>query len=392
VKTVAPSNRAPPATSDKAALASNDEGSQARSTDDVPAWLHWLGGIVDRHPRFWLRMARLESSGLREQLREVSLRAPIYVCGLARSGSTLLHEVVSSHPAVSTHRLKDYPLVFTPYWWRRASAGVRAKPPRERPHRDGMMITAESPDSIEEMLWMAFFPRCHDPAVSSVLSAGERHPAFEEFYGTHIRKLLLAERATRYATKANYHVARIAYLLRLFPDAKFIIPVRAPLGHIASLARQQTWFSQVHSKYPRTLAFMQRSGHFEFGLDRRPINLGDDRRIAHIVEVWKAGQEVRGLAMYWDMVYAHLARLFDSDEQVRNAAFIVRFETLCDDPAGTLRSVFEHCELPDAAPVVASRAAAIRQPTYYEHRFSDQELDAIRAETAATARWWGYME
>ena len=29
------------------------------------------------------------------------------------------------------------------------------------------MVTTDSPDAIEEMLWLAFFPRCHDPAVSN---------------------------------------------------------------------------------------------------------------------------------------------------------------------------------------------------------------------------------
>src|SRR5206468_5617650 len=131
-----------------------------------------------------------------------------------------------------------------------------------------------SPDSIEEMLWMAFFPRCHDPTLSNVLGAGDRNDAFESFYRAHLGKLLLAEGAMRYAAKNNYHVARLAYLVRLFPDARFLIPVRSPAGHVGSLMRQQRWFSQVHREHPRTLAFMRRSGHFEFGLDRRPIHLG----------------------------------------------------------------------------------------------------------------------
>src|SRR5260370_8719850 len=106
------------------------------------------------------------------------------------------------------------------------------------------------------MLWMAFFPRCHDPSVSHLLAAGDRHPAFESFYAAHIHKLLLVEGATRYAAKANYHVARLAYLVRLYPDAKFLIPIRAPADHIASLMRQHRWFSAWHPKHPPALAFL----------------------------------------------------------------------------------------------------------------------------------------
>jgi len=250
----------------------------------VPPFLDALGGLVQRWPAFWLWLGRLESSRLAEQISQVPIRMPIYVCGLARSGSTLLHEVISSHPGVATHRVKDYPMVFTPYWWRRATAKLRPQPPRERAHQDRVMITTDSPDALEEMLWMAFFPRCHDPSVANVLGAQESHPAFESFYRLHIRKLLLAEGATRYTAKANYHIARLPYLARLFPDARFVIPVRAPATHIASLMRQHQLFSQGQRKHPRALAYMRRSGHFEFGLDRRPIHLGDGERVRRIRE------------------------------------------------------------------------------------------------------------
>jgi len=327
---------------------------------------------------------------LAQELRQVPVRMPIYVCGLARSGSTLLHEVVSSHPSVGTHRIKDYPMVFTPFWWRRAARNLRPRPPRERAHQDGVMITTESPEAFEEMLWMAFFPRCHDPSVSNLMAAGDSHPAFESFYNLHIRKLLLAEGATRYAAKANYHVARLPYLVRLFPDAKVLIPVRAPAAHVASLMRQHQRFSAGQRKHPRALAFMQRSGHFEFGLDRRPMNLGNSDHVRRIRQAWAAGDEVRGLAVYWDMVYGHLARLLAADAQVRAAALAVRFETLCESPVETLRAVLGHCRLPDSESIVERYAPSVRNPTYYTARFSARDLDVIREETAAAASLWGY--
>ncbi len=356
----------------------------------VSVLLDVLGGLVQRWPGFWLWLGRLESSRLAERASTVAVRMPIYICGLARSGSTLLHEVVCSHPTVATHRVKDFPLVFTPWWWRQATANLRPGPARERLHRDRVLITTDSPDALEEMLWMAFFPRCHDPAVSSVLAAQDSHPAFETFYKQHLRKLLLAEGATRYAAKANYHVARLGYLLRLFPDARFLVPVRAPATHVASLLRQHRWFSRGQRKHPRALAYMRRSGHFEFGLDRRPINLGDGARVRRIREAWAAGEEVRGLAMYWDMVHGHLADLLASNPALRQAALVVRFESLCAEPRETLRAVFEHCALPDAGNIIEHHVPRIAAPSYYDSGLSAEDLAIIRAETAATARRWGY--
>jgi hypothetical protein len=356
----------------------------------VPPLLDLLGNLVHRHRGFFLRLGRLESSLLGAVLSRVPLRMPVYVCGLARAGSTLLHEVVASYPRVATHRLKDYPMVFTPYWWRQATAGLRPGPPRERSHRDGVMITTESPTALEEMVWMAFFPRCHDPSVSNLLGATDSHPAFESFYRNHVRKLLLAEGATRYVAKANYHVSRLAYLARLFPDARFLIPVRSPAAHVASLMRQHQRFSQGQRRHRRALAYMQRSGHFEFGLDRRPLNLADTEQTRQILRAWAAGDEVRGLALSWNEVYGHLADLLASDAGVRAAALVARFESLCHSPSETLRAVFSHCALPDPENVIAHHARRIRSPDYYASPLSHADLRTIDEITAATAKRWGY--
>jgi hypothetical protein len=362
----------------------------AGSPFDVPPVLDLLGWLAERFRAAWLWLGRLESRLLADELAAVPLTAPVFVSGLARSGSTLLHEVVASCPGVATHRVKDYPLLSTPYWWRRATARWPATAPRERPHQDGVLISSDSPDAVEEMVWAAFFPRCHDPSVSAVLGADARHPAFEAFYRAHIRKLLLAEGATRYAAKNNYHVARLAYLVRLFPDARFLVPVREPVGHIASLRRQHRLFSAGQRRHPRARRYMRRSGHFEFGLDRRPMNLGDAARTQAVLRAWAAGEEARGWARAWDMAYGHLADLLASDAAVRAAARAVRFEDLCDAPAETIRAALDHCGLPGVAEAVRRFAPLVRRPAYYPTDFTPAELAAIREETARTAARWGY--
>jgi hypothetical protein len=356
----------------------------------VPSFLHALGGLVERHSAFWLWLGRLESKVLEPQLRSVIVRAPIYVCGLARSGSTLLHEFVASHPDVATHRMHDYPMLFTPYWWRRAIANRRPQPPRERVHRDGVMVTSQSPDALEELVWTAFFPRCHDSTVSNLISAGDSHPKFEEFYTNHIRKLLLAEHAYRYAAKANYHIARLPYLVRIFPDARFLVPVRTPVDHTASLMQQHRWFSEGQRNHVRMRAFMRRTGHFEFGLDRRPMHLGDSARVREIEQAWADGHEVRGLAMYWDMVYEFVAFLLAADAKVRQAVMVVRFEDMCADPLRTLTAVLNHCKLPATDALINGQAANVHHSKPYHAFFSSAELATLHAETAKTASLWGY--
>src|SRR3546814_18222232 len=90
-----------------------------------------------------------------------------------------------------------------------------------------------------------------------------------------MRKLLWVRRRPRYLAKANYNGTRMEYLLKLFPDARFVLPLRDPAAHIASLMKQQRLFCEGERRHPAALEHMRRIGHFEFGIDRRPIHVGD---------------------------------------------------------------------------------------------------------------------
>jgi hypothetical protein len=166
--------------------------------------------------------------------------------------------------------------------------------------------------------------------------------------------------------------------------------VREPVSHIGSLMRQHQRFSEGERKHPRALAYMRRSGHFEFGLDRRPMNLGDAGRVRAVQRAWAAGEEARGWARYWALVHDSLARLLASDPRVRSAALVVRYEDLCDAPAKMLGDVLRHCDLPADDQLVSTFAARVSRPDYYRSPLTAEEVAVIREETVTTARQWGY--
>jgi hypothetical protein len=260
----------------------------------------------------------------------------------------------------------------------------------ERPHGDRIRITPESPEAMEEPLWMAFFPSAHDPAISHALGEEHQHPEFERFYRDHIRKLLLVRRGTRYASKGNYNITRLEYLLRIFPDARFVIPVRDPVSHVASLRRQHERFSNACTGNPRGLAHLQQVGHFEFGLDRRPINTGDGAATREVLRLWRAGDELRGWARYWSQLYGYVAERLRANQRLREAALVVRYEDLCASPATTVGAVLGHCRLEAPESVVEAFVDRLSPPDYYSSRFSATELALIREETTATAALFGY--
>ncbi|MFZ5791638.1 MAG: sulfotransferase family protein [Pseudomonadota bacterium] len=368
-----------------------DEKSRLAAFKGTP-WMDLLGRLVCDRPGLMRAVARLETRMLADRLEAISIDAPLWITGLARSGSTVLLELLAAHPAVTTQRYRDFPPIFTPYLWNRLLDFVPLKPeqPVERAHQDRILVTSESPEAFEEPLWMAFFPHLHDPHRPAVLGGTVEHPDFEAFLADHIRKLLQLRRRARYLAKANYNVTRLGYLLKLFPDARFVVPIRNPLWHIASLMKQHRLFSDAERLYPSARRHLARVGHFEFGLDRRPIHCGNQRAVDDILALWAAGREAEGWAVQWSEVYGFLSHHLETDSALRRATLIVRYEDLTQEPRQTLTRILNHCRL-DASPELLRQAESrLRPPDYYRPQFRKPALDAIRARTAAVSTRFGY--
>lgn len=346
----------------------------------VPMWMHVLGGWIHRHPHTWIRLGNLETRILQDVIAETPVEHPIYIAGLARSGTTILLEQLAEHPHVATHRYADFPPLLTPYWWNRwLSLVPRAREvAQERAHKDGIAVTSQSPEAFEEMLWMAFFSHIHDPNQCEVFDSHASHPAFERFYDGHIRKLLTVRRRRRYVAKGNYNLVRLGYLHKLYPGARFLVAIRDPVWHIASLMKQQKLFSNGEANQPRALEHMRRVGHFEFGLDRRAVNVGDDAMTNRISELWKAGQEVEGWALYWSDIYRHVADTLDADPVLREACLVVHYEDLCNQPEEMLMRIHRHCQLPVTPGAIREAASGLHAPIYYRPQFTERDLSLIK--------------
>ena len=127
-------------------------------------------------------------------------------------------------------------------------------------------------------------------------------------------------------------------------------------------------------------------GHFEFGLDRQPVNTGDQARTDSILELWQRGEEVRGWARYWSQIYDYVCDRISANTALAGAVHITRFETLCEMPRDTLDRVFRHCELNVTDDYLSAQADRVRAPAYYQSTFSHEELNAIEEETATTVQ------
>ena len=358
---------------------------------DMPGWLDRLGALIDRTGKFWQRLGDVESSVYADELDAIRIDRPIYIVGLARSGTTIALELLGSLPGVATHRYRDFPLLYTPMFWNRAFSQIYRgdAAPTERAHKDRILVTPDSPEAMEEVLWMHFFKDAHASGRTQVLDHESRHPVFERFYRDHIKKMLLVRRGRRYVSKGNYNLSRLAYLRRLFPDARFVVLVREPTWHIASLAKQHRLFEREETRDARILKHMQRSGHFEFGLDRRAIDLGDGTA-ADVERLWREGNEVQGWARYWASLHRFVLEQTERDRALGNAVMFLRYEDLCAKPQGTLEALCQHVGLTLDAADREALVGRISAPQYYKAEYTEQERQMIEEETMTVAAKLGY--
>jgi hypothetical protein len=269
---------------------------------DLPNHLVWLGNIVTKNKKFWIKLGNIETKLVSDKLEGISIDKPVFICGLARSGTTSKLIEITANKYFTSHRYEDFPFLFTPFWWNTILKFIPRKinAAKERSHGDGILVTPQSPEAFEEMIWMAFFDNLHSSKHCTVLDENTSNVAFEKFYTDHIKKLILVRGAKRYVAKNNYNITRLAYLKKIFPDAEFIICRRDKEPHVNSLMRMHSRFCEAAKINPKIIDHMSQAGHFEFGPHRIPINTGNHEKVDQILSLWEQGKEREGWDMYWE--------------------------------------------------------------------------------------------
>lgn len=288
-----------------------------------------------------LRLAAVESDERRRDLSSLKVEKPIFITSLPRSGTTILLEVLSKTGLFCHHTYADMPFVFTPLLWQKfAGRFTKQDELVERAHGDGIKINQQSPEAFEEMFYKAFWPGHYRDNRLAVWSAEPANKDFDRFFTAHIAKLMLRDNQSRYLSKNNLNIIRLDYLKRLFPDGRFVVPVREPLAHAMSLLRQHQNFTKLHEQNPFAKAYMEGIGHYDFGANLKPVNFNgwlDDCPYEPMqLDFWLA---------YWIASYQYL---LDSKPFVH----FVCFESLCAQPSVVLDGLATELDIP-AQPLLA---------------------------------------
>lgn len=304
-------------------------------------WLHWLALAPESSRRLAFDLERQfalpdrstvvdGAAGCGED--DPAARA-VYVCGLARSGTTILLRVLGELDAFRSLTYRDMPFVLAPNIWAALTrSGQQDALPSERAHGDGMLVDFDSPEAFEEVFWRTFGEALPDDSCDGMVPpTDDVMSAFADY-----RALVANPRARgtgggttrkRYLSKNNNNLMRLGALSR-DTTATILLAYRDPVATAQSLHRQHLNFCSVHARDGFGRRYMRWLGHREFGLDHRPFCFarpGMDPALSP--------DDVNYWLDYWNAVYRHIL-------QQQDARFIlVNHEILRRHPVGMLTNL-----------------------------------------------------
>ncbi|MFO7904609.1 MAG: sulfotransferase [Pirellulaceae bacterium] len=307
---------------------------------------------------FWKR--RVEAIELRDD--------PIFVVGHWRSGTTLLHELLSADPR---HAYPDTYACLAPShflisrylvpWW----LGVLM--PKRRP-MDNVRIGWTQPQEDEWALCLLGLPSVYRtvafphrlPHCSQSLALRglplEETARWNQTFVTFLKTLMVGQDGARLVLKSPTHTARISHLFRLFPKARFVHVVRDPLSIFPSTMRLWTRLASDHG-----------------------LQLPDRRQLEQYV--------LDTLVHMYEAFEAQRRRI--PPEQICD----VHYEQLVADPTGQVRDVYRQLDLGDfdvARPCIERKVKASSGYRANRYEVTDGLRQRIQDRWQDYARRYGY--
>ena len=295
-----------------------------------------------------VRLRLLDYRARRLEVAAQQIRQPLFILGLPRTGTTILHELLAQDPSFRSPASWEVSRPLPPptaqtYDTDRRIATVdrllalleKLCPGFRAIHAIGAKLPQEcvyilaSAFISEQFGYMYNVPAYRDWALDQDMTASYHwHASFLQ----HLQVDLGRE---RWVLKTPAHLAYLKYLLAQYPDAAIVWTHRRPLDAMASFS---------------SLTYTLRSG-FSRSVD--PLATGE-YEFRHFAKIVARGMEDR--------------RALD------NGQFIdVSFNAICADPMSVIRTVYERCAMELSRKAEARmRQYLTRHPRglYGEHRYS----------------------
>ena len=191
----------------------------------------------------------------------------IFISGLARSGSTLLLNLLHESNFFCSLTYSDMPFILAPNLWSKFNLSKKRNLEFiNRAHSDLINISIHSPESFEEVFWKSIQNNNYITTDSLIkISVNNKHlKEYQDF----ISLICFKYSKKNYLTKNNNSILRLKEILSYFDNSFFLIPFRYPSNHVGSLINQHKRFKKIQKENNFTRKYMNWLGHYEFGFQR----------------------------------------------------------------------------------------------------------------------------
>jgi hypothetical protein len=238
------------------------------------------------------------------EIHDEELRVPVVVCGLPRTGTTMLHRLLASDPDTLSVRWFEcrYPAPFEGNDWTQDDARIPAAKEEIRQLLEAVPglasahpWDAEAPDEeimLLENTFLSWMPESHAnvPEFGRWVREQDRAPAYQ-YLETLLRflqwqKRRAGEQASSWVLKAPFHLGVVELLLEAFPEATVVQTHRDPFETIPSICSLQLFLWQLGCDEPDPHQCGQLwGGNWMYAL-RHALEMRDARYPDRFIDVW----------------------------------------------------------------------------------------------------------
>jgi hypothetical protein len=212
--------------------------------------LHPLGRMALRESLVSALVTRLRLEDLtarNPEISEIPVEAPVFVVGLQRTGTTMLHRLLTCEPRLRSMAAWEA-LNPAPFPGGTDRHGVDLRVRKARTAEAALRylapelfaihpVEADAPEEDIHLLDTTFM----SPAIDAILRVPEYQAWFRQVdqlpayrYMHRLIQLLLWQRDGRWLGKTPHHLEHLDELLTVYPDAKIVITHRDPARTVAS--------------------------------------------------------------------------------------------------------------------------------------------------------------
>jgi len=229
------------------------------------AELNFIGRMAAREDILQLLVNRLHlerDRGLYPEIAAQTIVKPLFITGLPRTGTTLLHSLLALDPGYRAPLTWEvmYPSPPTGEGERERIARTennfawldRLAPDFKKTHLAGAMLPQECVAITSHAFMSDQFDTMYNvPAYRTWFEARDMRPAYD-FHRRFLQHLQYRDPALRWVLKAPAHMLALDALLTVYPDAQVVQTHREPLEVIASTASLTTILRGTFSDFVDT--------------------------------------------------------------------------------------------------------------------------------------------